>query len=189
MTNTEENKRSIQNVLINHPLQREFTLALLVIMMTAGFAVGFMIHLVLRDLTKGVPPTISRPTFEQIIYDVNSQLVVGAILIIFIAVIVTGFFGVFFLHRVAGPVYRFQMVLTRLGRGETMNEIRLRHRDFFPETADAINLVIRLLKRQDVVIKDVLDLLGQVPLEHLTPALKGELEKVRKELKELQKTP
>lgn len=188
MANSEENKRSIQNVLINQPLQREFTLAMLAIMMTAGFSVGFMIHLVLRDLAKGVPPTISRATFEQIVYDVNSQLVVGAILIIFIAVIITGFFGIFFLHRVAGPIYRFQVVLNRLGRGENIHEIKLRRRDFFPETADAVNLVIRLIRRQDAAIKDISDLLRRVPVENLDPELKGELDKLRKELKGLERT-
>ena len=188
MPNSDDNKRSIQNVLINQPLQREFTVAMLGIMMTAGFAVGFMIHLVLGDLTKGVPPTISRPTFEQIIYDVNSQLIVGAILIIFVAVIVTGFFGVFFLHRVAGPIYRFQVMLNRLGRGEAIGEIKLRRRDFFPETAEAINLVIRLIRRQDATIKDISDFLRRVPVESLSSDMKVEVEKIRTELRNLQKT-
>ena len=81
------NKRSIQSVLIHRPMQREFTFVMLGIMMTAAFAVGMVINLTLGALTENAPITISRTTLERMIYDVNSQLVVSSILIIFLAVI------------------------------------------------------------------------------------------------------
>ena len=83
-------KRSIQSVLINRPLQREFTLVMLAIMMTAAFAVGVVINFTLNGLTENAPSMISRTILERMIFDANSQLVVSSILIIFIAVIVTG---------------------------------------------------------------------------------------------------
>lgn len=139
-------KRSIQNILINRPLQREFTLVMLAIMMTAAFAVGMTINFTLSSLTEDAPATISRTALERMIFDANSQLVVSSILIIFLAVVATGFFGVFFLHRVAGPVYRFGQVLKRISSGEIPNEVRLRRRDFFKETAEELNKVIQLIK-------------------------------------------
>ena len=57
-------KRSIQNVLINRPMQREFTLVMLAIMMTAACAVGVLIHFSLKGLTEDAPSTISRLALE-----------------------------------------------------------------------------------------------------------------------------
>lgn len=186
MTEQTANKRSIQNVLINRPLQREFTLAMLTIMMTAAIVVGLMIHSSFRDMMQGVPATISKTTFEQMILDANSQLVVSSILIIFLAVIATGFFGVFFLHRVAGPVYRFHRVLQRLGQGELLNEIQLRRGDFFTETADSLNLVIKLLKRRAANAKVLDELLGRLSKENLSSELKGQIQAAHGELRSLQ---
>src|SRR3989338_10302787 len=70
-------KRSVQNVLINRPMQREFTLVMLAIMMTAACAVGVLIHFSLKGLTEDAPSTISRLALEQMVFDVNSQLVVS----------------------------------------------------------------------------------------------------------------
>ena len=155
-------KRSAQNILINRPMQREFTLVMLGIMMTAAFAVGIFINLTLGSLAENAPTTISRTTFERIIFDANSQLVVISILIIFLAVIATGFFGVFFLHRVAGPVYRFRQVLKRMGSGEIPSNVYLRRRDFFKETAEELNRVIHLLKEYDIISQKVDSLLTQL---------------------------
>ena len=179
------NKRSIQNVLINRPLQREFTLAMLMIMMTGAVVVGLMIHASFRNMMQGVPATISKGTFEQMILEANSQLVVSSILIIFLAVIATGFFGVFFLHRVAGPVYRFHRVLERLGSGEILNEIQLRRGDFFTETAESLNTVIKLLKRQAANARVLDELLSRLSRENLSSELKGTIQSAQEELRSL----
>src|SRR3989344_5597193 len=182
-------KRSVQNILINRPMQREFTLVMLGIMMTAAFAVGIVINLTLGSLTDNAPTTISRTTLERIIFDANAQLVVISILIIFLAVIATGFFGVFFLHRIAGPVYRFRQVLKRMGSGEIPPEVRLRRKDFFKETADELNRVIHVLKEYESVSHKMDGLLIQlsksVPSQ---PELSATIKEVHNHLASLKKS-
>lgn len=180
-------KRSIQNVLINRPLQREFTLVMLAIMMTAAFAVGIAIHFTLNGLAEDAPPTISHLTLERMIFDASSQLVVSSILIIFIAVIATGFFGVFFLHRVAGPVYRFRKTLERMGSGEIPSEVQLRRRDFFKETADELNRVIQLLKQFDNTSQKIDKVLNEIPEQALSKDLNHKIHEVRDTLTQLRK--
>ena len=180
-------KRSIQNVLINRPLQREFTLVMLAIMMAAAFAVGTIINFTLGGLTENAPNTISRTTLERLVFDANSQLVVTCILIIFIAVIATGFFGVFFLHRVAGPVYRFRQVLKKMGSGEIPSEVQLRKKDFFKETADELNRVIQLLKELDSTSQRIDNVLAQIPKNSLPSDLTSKIEQIHSTLSQLRK--
>lgn len=180
-------KRSIQNVLINRPLQREFTLVMLGIMMSAAFAVGMVIHFTLSHLTEFAPNTISRITLERMVFDANSQLVVSAILIIFIAVIATGSFGIFFLHRVAGPVYRFRQVLSKIGSGQIPGEVHLRKKDFFKETAEEINRVIQLLKELEGISKKMDQVVTQLPKEALTEDLNARIKDIHTTLAQLHK--
>lgn len=186
-TKNSREKRSIQSVLINRPLQREFTLVMLAIMMSAAFAVGMVINFTLGNLTENAPTTISRLTLERMVFDANSQLVVSSILIIFIAVIATGFFGVFFLHRVAGPVYRFRQVLKKMGSGEIPGNVQLRKKDFFKETADELNRVIQLLREFDHTSQKIDQVLTQLPKESLPADLSNKIRDIRNSLAHLRK--
>ena len=188
-TDKASHKRSIQSVLIHRPMQREFTLVMLAVMMTAAFAVGVLINRTLGSLTEDLPSTISRTTLERIVSEANSQLVVSSILIIFIAVILTGMFSVFFLHRVAGPVYRIGQVLKRMGSGEIPGEVQLRKRDFFKETAEELNRVIVLLKEFDSTSQKIDNFLDQLPKSNLPPNLNAKVQEIHNALVELRKVP
>lgn len=180
-----DNKRSIQSVLIHRPMQREFTFVMLGIMMTAAVAVGILIHFTLGAFMEDAPATISKTTLERMVYDANSQLVVTSILIIFLAVVATGLFGIFFLHRVAGPVYRMRQVLKRMGSGEIPSgDVRLRKRDFFKETAEELNRVIVLLRDFDNTASKIL---SQLPKGALPSDLTSKLEEIHKIVAELKK--
>src|SRR3972149_431841 len=112
------NQRSIKNVLINKPLQREFTIVMILIMMTAGLMVAFTINQSLLNMVQEVPHSITTSKLEAMVLDVRLDLVVKSLVIIFLAVMVTGFLGVLFLHRVAGPVFRFGMILKKIAAGQ-----------------------------------------------------------------------
>lgn len=181
-------KRSVKNILINKPLQREFTIVIIGVMMAAAFFVGVLIRIVILDLTQGVPNTISRYNFEQMMADASAQLIGGSVVIIFIAVIATGFLGVFFLHRVAGPVYRFGQILKRIARGEVPDEIQLRPRDFFKETAEDINHVIKFLKKRDNAIQQVNDSVNEIELDKLPHDVQDRLRHIRSTVNQISKS-
>jgi methyl-accepting chemotaxis protein len=169
-------------------MQREFTLVMLAIMMTAAFIVGVTINFSLKGLFESAPPTISKMVLEQMVDNAKSHLVVSAILIIFVAVMTTGFFGIFFLHRAAGPVYRFRQVLKRIASGELPESVQLRRRDFFKETAVELNRAIDLFKNLENASAEVDDLVEELPMDELKPHLSSKIRKVQALLNKLKKT-
>ena len=151
----DSNQRSIKNILINRPLQREFTFVLLAVMAVTGLLVAAMIHTTLFDAVQSAPKVMTRQTFEQTLSGIRYTLLWEAVIIIFAAVIVTGFLGILLLHRVAGPIYRFGRMLQRICDGEIPNEMTLRSRDFFKETAVDMNGLIRYLKQRDAALEEI----------------------------------
>ena len=137
-------RRHAKNILIHKPMQREFALVLIGLLMISTFAVGFVIQSTIREMTLGGGYHFGKVSPYEILSDLGYQLVIRVSSILFVTLIVVGMYGVFFLHRVAGPVYRFRQTFLRLNDGEVPNLIKLREGDFFGETASEFN---RLLKR------------------------------------------
>lgn len=136
-------KRSARNIFIHKPMQREFSLVLIALLMVSTVAVGFVIHSTIREAVFGGGFRFGKVSVYEVLSDVSYQLVVRVSLILLAAMVVIGLFGVFFLHRVAGPVYRFRRVLMRLNDGDIPPPIHLRDGDFFIETAAELNTLIK----------------------------------------------
>jgi sensor histidine kinase YesM len=60
-------------------------------------------------------------------------------------VVIIGF-TIVFTHRIAGPIYRFELTLDRLNQGEDVPLIKLRPGDELKELAEKINDMILLIK-------------------------------------------
>lgn len=132
-------KRQLRNILIHRPMQREFTFILIGLLVISSLAIGFVIHDTIREAAMGGGFRFGKINPYEVLNDVRDHLVVRVACILFVTMIVTGIFAVFFLHRVAGPVYRFRQSLMRLNEGDYPPVIRLREGDFFTETAEEIN--------------------------------------------------
>jgi len=137
-------KRRARNILIHRPMQREFTFVLIALLMVSSLAIGFVIHETIRETAFGGGFRFGKINPYEVLSEVRYQLILRVTCILFVTLIVIGIFAIFFLHRVAGPVYRFRQIFLRVNRGETPPAIRLREGDFFMETAEEIN---RLLER------------------------------------------
>lgn len=137
-------RRRVRNILIHKPMQREFTLILVALLMISTLAVAFVIHTSVREVTLGGGYQFGKISPYEMLSDLSYNLVLRVSCILFATLLVIGFFSLFFLHRVAGPVYRFRQVLMRLNEGDFPGPITLREGDFFNETALEIN---RLMKR------------------------------------------
>ena len=73
------------------------------------------------------------------------QLLTRVFLVLFVTVIVLGIFGISFLHRVAGPVYRLHRVFLRINDGEVAKipvPLRVREGDFLQETVAEIDRMV-----------------------------------------------
>jgi hypothetical protein len=156
-------RRRARNILIHKPMQREFALVLIGLLMVSTLAVGYVIHATVREATGGAAAYhFGKISPYEVLSDISYQLVVRVSAILFLTLVVVGFYGVFFLHRVAGPVYRFRQVFLRLNDGETPNEIKLREGDFFSETAMEINRLLKRLKFEKSRTKTVKEKLDQI---------------------------
>lgn len=139
--------RSVRNVLIHKPMQREFSLMLIALLMISTFAVGWVIHHTIHDAAFGGEGYhFGKVSPYEVLSDVSYQLLIRVSSVLFLTLIVIAVFGVFFLHRVAGPVYRFRLTFLKINDGDIPRPIKLREGDFFAETADEINRFIKKLE-------------------------------------------
>lgn len=145
-------KRRLRSVLIHRPIQREFTLVVMSLLVISALTIGFVIHSTIRQALMGGGYRFGTVSAYEVMSDVSYDLITRVSLVLFVTILVIALFGIFFLHRVAGPVYRFQTILRRLSRGEIPDEFRLREGDFFMETAEDFNRVLRILrsKREEI---------------------------------------
>ena len=141
-----EYKRSVRNLLIHRPMQREFTLVITALLMISMFAIGFIIHDTIRDAAFGGGFHFGKINPYEVLSEVRYQLLLKISSVFFATLIIITFFGVFFLHRIAGPVHRFRGILLKINRGHLPSHFQIREGDFFMETANEINQLLRDLQ-------------------------------------------
>jgi nitrogen fixation/metabolism regulation signal transduction histidine kinase len=56
-------------------------------------------------------------------------------------------FGLFYSHRMAGPLYRIQKNLKELKQGESVTEIQIRKNDHFQELVGLLNDLLKKIKK------------------------------------------
>ena len=140
-------KRRVRNILIHKPMQREFTFVIITLLMVSTVAIGYVIHATIHDAAFGGGFHFGQVNPYEVLSEVSYQLILRVSIILFITLIVLGTFGIFFLHRVAGPVHRFRQILLKINEGERVpGPIRFREGDYFKEIAEEMN---RLLKRHE----------------------------------------
>ena len=139
-------KRRARNILIHKPMQKEFTLVLIGLLMVSLLAISFVIHSTIREAVLGGGYSFGKISPVELLSDISYQLIVRVASVLFVTLIIVGLFGVSFLHRVAGPVYRFRQTFLKLNRGEMPPAIRLREGDFFDETAQEINKYLETVR-------------------------------------------
>lgn len=141
-------KRQLQTVLIHRPMQREFTLVVISLLILSALTIGFIIHSTIREAMLGGGYRFGKISAYEAMSEVSYNLIVRVSFVLFVTILVIAVFGVFFLHRIAGPVYRFRSILHRIAQGEIPAEFHLRSGDYFTETGDDLNHVIRLLRER-----------------------------------------
>lgn len=183
-------KRNVRNILIHKPMQREFTFVMISLLMVSTLAVGFVIHETIDFAASGGGLQFGKINAYEILSEISYQLIIRVSAILFMTLLVLGIFGVFFLHRVAGPVYRFRQVFIRINEGKFPKFIRLREGDFFSETASEINRLVgkmrfdysRLALAQEQIAKLVKDMDPKSPqyveLQQLQETLNRSMEDV-----------
>ncbi len=149
------NKRQVKNLIIHRPMQREFSFMLIALFMVASAAVAWVIHQTIRDAAFGSAFTFGKMNPSEILYDVSYSIIIRVTLVLILTMIIIGAYGVVFLHRVAGPVYRFRQTLLKVNRGDIPQDIKLREGDFFHDMAHEINIIMRRLRGEREKISEL----------------------------------
>ncbi|HTL48118.1 MAG TPA: hypothetical protein VL688_08685 [Verrucomicrobiae bacterium] len=176
-------RRRARNILIHKPMQREFTFVMISLLMVSTLAIAFVIHQTIHDAAFGGGFQFGKINPYEVLSDVSYQLMIRVSAILFVTLVIIGVFGIFFLHRVAGPVYRFRQIFVKINDGEYPKYVRLREGDFFNETASEINRLVHRLRFEydrDKQIKTKVSLMLDVA-ESSNPSVK----KTLNELKEM----
>jgi len=148
-------KRQVKNLIIHRPMQREFSFMLIALFMVASAAVAWVIHQTIRDAAFGGAFTFGKINPSEILYDVSYTIIIRVTLVLILTLIIIGAYGVVFLHRVAGPVFRFRQTLLKVNRGEMPQDIKLREGDFFHDMAHDINIILKRLRTEQDKISEL----------------------------------
>lgn len=140
-----------RNYFINRDFQVRFTIKfLIVIVIEAILAIGLFLYLSRGTLTTGFIGSdfrIARTSeFFLPTLLVSNLIIIGITAIIGIAVMV------YLSHRIAGPLYRFEKILTDIGRGDLTQRFKLRDNDQLSELSESIT---ELTTTMDKRISDI----------------------------------
>jgi nitrogen fixation/metabolism regulation signal transduction histidine kinase len=86
---------------------------------------------------------------------VSYSIIIRVTLVLILTLLIVGVYGVLFLHRVAGPVFRFRQTLLKVNRGELPNDIKLREGDFFHDMAHDLNIILKRLRGEQEKISEL----------------------------------
>ena len=126
-----------RNYFISRDFQVRFTIKfLIVIVIEAILAIGLFMYLSRGTLTTGFIGSdfrIARTSeFFLPTLLVSNLIIIGITAIIGIAVLI------YMSHRIAGPLYRFEKILTDIGRGDLTQRFKLRDKDQLSELSESI---------------------------------------------------
>ncbi|OIO37804.1 MAG: hypothetical protein AUJ71_04445 [Candidatus Omnitrophica bacterium CG1_02_49_16] len=149
-----------RNYFIKKSFQTRFSLRfVLLIMLEALLIAGLFWHVAKGTLTTGYSGT------ELRIEKTASFFYVSFVLILLIASLAIGLVGmlvfIFYSHRIAGPLFRFQRSLQEISGGDLTGRIRLRQKDQLGELGESINLMTKSMDQQIGKLKKEIETASQ----------------------------
>ncbi len=178
-SNQSQNRRSVRNIIIHRPMQREFTIITIAIMMASALFVNFLIQHTIQEIISDNLAGFGRIGAYNLLSDASFELIARVTLVMFVTILTVGLFGVFFLHRVAGPVYRFHQLFLRLNRNEIPSDVYLRKKDFFKEVAFELNTLFKLLRERKEAINQVGSILSSISDRAEPPEVRKKIQDIR----------
>ena len=141
-----------KNYFIKKSFQTTFALYFgSLILLEALLIAGLFFHIAQGTLTTSYNGADLRIEQTTRFFSVNFLLL---LLITGIAVMLMGMLMfIFYSHRIAGPLYRFQKSLQELSNGELTGRIRLRQKDQLNDLGESINRMSESLDKQIGLIK------------------------------------
>lgn len=172
-------KRQVKNLIIHRPMQREFSFMLIALFMVASAAVAWVIHQTIRDAAFGGAFTFGKVNPSEILYGVSYSIIIRVTMVLVLTLIIIGAYGVVFLHRVAGPIFRFRQTLLKVNRGEMPEDITIREGDFYHDMAHDINIILKRLRTEQEKISELKAKVGDFQKSAPTDDLRQKAEEMK----------
>jgi len=138
-----EKKFRRRRYLINKPLQFIYSGIMIYLLLIGIIVVGVgTYYLTFNTILDELEAQGGLQQAYDMVRNIN-LLIMKRVGIMFIVVLIFSFgLGVYYLHRIAGPVYRIEKTVREMAEGKKVEPIRLRKKDFFKSLAEAVNKLI-----------------------------------------------
>jgi len=137
-----------KNYLINKPLQFAYMGIAIWLLLVSVLLIGTLTYYITLNTVLAQLESTQNLNIDayQIVKTINSILSkrIGGLLVFLI--ILAGILEMFYLHRIAGPIYRIEKTLRDTAEGKKFIPIKLREKDFFKGLAEAANNFMELKK-------------------------------------------
>ena len=100
-------------------------------------------------------------------------------LVLIATLMIIGGYGIAFLHRVAGPMFRIRQTLLRLNRGESVPDIKLREGDFFHEMAHDLNVLIKHSRLTQEKLSEMKNGLNEISRSASSDEVRGKVQRLK----------
>lgn len=139
-----------RNYLVDKPLQFAFAGFAIWLLLIAILIIGTTTYFITLNtiLTKLETSSTFSINAYELVKEINTLLArrIGLLFIILIAL--AGILEIFFLHRIAGPIFKIQKVLRDVEEGKSFAGICLRKNDYFRSLAEQINRLMERVERE-----------------------------------------
>lgn len=133
--------------LINKPLQFIYSGITIYLLLIGIIVVGITTYYITLDtILSQLEAQGGLLQAYEIVRSINS-LIAKRVGVLLLTVMVFAFIlAVYYLHRLAGPVYRIEKTLNDMAEGKEVSPVVLRKQDFFKSLAESLNKIIEQQK-------------------------------------------
>jgi capsular polysaccharide biosynthesis protein len=143
MQGTKERRRKY---LVNRKLQMEFSLLMIMQVVIPIVLLWSSLYVVNKMYLSSLQVMVGEEALSDVyIKSILNFSIQAAIALIVITAVLLTFIGIRFSHHVAGPLYKLELILDKLARGEKVKPLQFRKTDSIVGFADKINIIIKKL--------------------------------------------
>ena len=139
-----------KNYLINKPLQFAYAGITVWLLLIAIILIGtFTYYITLNTILNQLQVKNQLVDAYKAVSTINLILIKRVGILLILVILFALILEIFFLHRIAGPIYRIEKTLNDIADGKKVHPIKLRKKDFFKSLADSVNKVIEKISNLD----------------------------------------
>ncbi len=136
--------------LINKPLQLVYSGITVYLLLIGIMVVGMATYYITLDtILSQLEAQGGMVQTYEIVRNINLILIKRISILLFVVMAFAFALAVYYLHRIAGPVFRIEKTLNEIAEGKKVELIRLRKKDFFKSLAEALNKVIGIIQKEE----------------------------------------